>query len=242
MQELRNTLESRLGLRLPPTVMFDFPTVSALTTFVCSKLAAQARPAQQQQTHRPATAVAQLPVAAPMAKQMPETAARGPPMVAHIAVANVGCRLPAGARLGRNLSALDTITHIPYSRWDVSAAAVAAGELQASFGSFVHDAAGFDAAAFGLPEAEALLLDPQQRMLMEVAWEVLRSTEALRTAGSAADAAAYRATCGAFVGVSSRDYFTLGKLYSQVWAHGERWCVDVPHQRTCISCAGCFGH
>jgi len=95
-------------------------------------------------------------------------------------------------------------------------------ELQASFGSFLPDVAGFDAAAFGLPEAEALLMDPQQRLLMEVSWECLGP--ALSAAARAGDssmsgsvaAAAYRASCGVFVGVSSRDYFTIGKQYAQV--------------------------
>lgn len=92
-----------------------------------------------------------------------------------------------------------------------------ATELQASFGSFVSNAAGFDAAAFGLPEAEALLMDPQQRLLLEVSWESLGSAMSAEgaAAGSGA-AAAFRAACGVFVGVSSRDYFTLGKEYSQV--------------------------
>jgi hypothetical protein len=225
MQELRNTLESRLGLRLPPTVIFDFPTVSAITGFVGTKLAAQTRPAaaaKAQQRARPAALpAAQLP-AGPL--QLLPTAAAAPTEA--LAVVGVACRLPQNVKLAGSLAPIDTVGRVPFNRWDLTFANELAGEQQTSFGSFVPGVDGFDAAALGLPEAEAVLLDPQQRLLMEVAWELLAGTAALGGAGSsggsAADAAAYRAGCGAFVGVSSRDYFTLGKQYSQV---GQEVCL-----------------
>jgi acyl transferase domain-containing protein len=123
------------------------------------------------------------------------------------------------------------VSRVPYNRWDLAFATELAAEQQTSFGSFVPGVDGFDAAAFGLPEAEAVLLDPQQRLLMEVAWELLAGTAAAgSSSSSAADAAAYRAGCGVFVGVSSRDYFTLGKQYSQVrprhtWQYTHRSCM-----------------
>ena len=113
----------------------------------------------------------------------------------------------------------DTVSTVPLSRWDVAQAAASAHELQAGFGAFLSDVAGFDASLFGLPEAEARLLDPQQRLLLEVACEV---TMPLHTAASVharlplAFTAAMRASCGVYMGLSSRDYFTLGKEYGQV--------------------------
>jgi acyl transferase domain-containing protein len=122
-------------------------------------------------------------------------------------------RLPGTSSSSQVLKALDTVIRIPYNRWDVGHASQQVGELQASFASFLADPAGFDAAAFGLPEAEAVLMDPQQRLLMGASWESL--APALSAAG-VSSTAAYRAACGVFVGVSSRDYFTLGKQYAQV--------------------------
>jgi acyl carrier protein len=224
--ELRNALESRLGLRLPPTLIFDFPTVIALTGFVGSRIAAAAPTVQEAQSARqelgalpalqaaPARAGHQLPV------QDPSLAAVG-----NVAVVSVAQRLPGGSSTINMLKATDTVSIVPYSYWDSQHATRHAGELQASFGSFLPGDAvtAFDPAAFSLPVAEALLIDPQQRLLMEVAAEALSGTQAFAaldaTVASGKNegvAAAYRAQCGVFVGVSSRDYFTLGKQYSQV--------------------------
>lgn len=48
------------------------------------------------------------------------------------------------------------------------------GALPVQFGSLLPDAAGFDAAAFGLSAPEAALMDPQQRLLLECAAEALQ--------------------------------------------------------------------
>ncbi|MBE1461472.1 type I polyketide synthase [Kibdelosporangium phytohabitans] len=66
-------------------------------------------------------------------------------------------------------------------------------------GSFMADVAGFDAGFFGISPREARLIDPQQRLVLEVAWE------ALEHAGipphSLADS-----DSGVFIGVGSNDY------------------------------------
>lgn len=181
----------------------------------------------------PTTTAAAAPVSTTAAAAAPFRAVArhiATPMAgsASIAVVGMSCRLPQGGSGSKpQLHAVDTVTAIPYNRWDVVQVAGSVGELQASFGSFVAGAACFDAAAFGLPEAEAVQMDPQQRLLMELAWESLgpalsaaASTSAaggrVDRTGRAATAAAYRAACGVFVGVSSRDYFTVGKEYAQV--------------------------
>lgn len=53
-------------------------------------------------------------------------------------------------------------------RWDLEALRDGAHPLRVRFGGFISGVDTFDAAAFGITPPEAQLMDPQQRMLMEV--------------------------------------------------------------------------
>lgn len=55
---------------------------------------------------------------------------------------------------------------MPLDRWDCDA--VPGSNLGGRFGGFVGAWAGFDAAAFGITPSEAALMDPQQRVMLEV--------------------------------------------------------------------------
>ena len=75
----------------------------------------------------------------------------------------------------------------------------APGRMTTKWGGFVSDVAGFDAEFFGITPREAEAMDPQQRMLLEVAWE------ALEHAGIPPDSLGGSRT-GVIVGMSSWDY------------------------------------
>lgn len=199
--------------------VFDFPSVAALATFIGGKM-----PVASARTTASRPALISAPVG-PVKHLAPAVTAPGSYT---IAVTGMAYRLPGAQHSSQGLQTADSITRIPYNRWDVVHASQQVSELQAAFGSFVSDAASFDAAAFGLSEAEALLMDPQQRLLMQVSWESLGPALSAASAESSNGAAAYRAGAGVFVGVSSRDYFTIGKEYSQV-----RWLPQVDTDSWC---------
>lgn len=129
-----------------------------------------------------------------------------------IAVVGMGCRLPGAPDLDAFWTLLrgggDAVTETPADRWDVDALFDPApdhpGTVSTRWGGFLDDLAGFDAAFFGLSPREAAQMDPQQRLVLEVAWE------ALEHAGQPVDRLAGTAT-GVFVGVHSHsaDYFSL---------------------------------
>jgi acyl transferase domain-containing protein/acyl carrier protein len=110
----------------------------------------------------------------------PESAGAPDPSGAAIAVVGVGCRFPGGVRtldsFGRLLSAGPHLfTDVPADRWGPERASRdgGPGTIANGVGAFLDDIDRFDAAFFGVTPREAGTLDPQQRMVMEVAWEAM---------------------------------------------------------------------
>ena len=97
----------------------------------------------------------------------------------------------------------DAIVEIPPDRWDVEAYydpdPDAPGKMYTRHGGFLRDIGQFDPEFFGIAPREAVSMDPQQRLALEVGWE------ALERAGLAADRLAGSET-GVFIGVSTIDY------------------------------------
>lgn len=90
-----------------------------------------------------------------------------------IAVVGLGCRFPGAdgpdAFLARLRAGYDAVGTVPDDRAGLFDGAE--GDLRR--GGFLADAAGFDADAFGIADAEAVAMDPHQRLLLETAWTAL---------------------------------------------------------------------
>ncbi|GAB3585983.1 type I polyketide synthase [Amycolatopsis endophytica] len=128
-----------------------------------------------------------------------------------IAIIGIGCRLPGGATGPRTLwrlleDGVDAVGPVPEGRWDVdryySPRAQQPGRISAREGGFLSEVDTFDAAFFGISARVAEQMDPQQRLMLEVAWETLED------AGTVPDRLA-GASAGVFLGACSQDYGAL---------------------------------
>ncbi|WP_433527970.1 type I polyketide synthase [Micromonospora sp. CA-263727] len=123
-----------------------------------------------------------------------------------IAVVGLGCRFPGGVvdadSCWRLLAdGVDAIQEVPPDRWNVDAfyrgEVGQPGTMTTRWGGFLDRIDEFDAAFFGISPREAEAMDPNQRLVLEVAWEALEHAGHARLAGS---------RTGVFVGVIGNDY------------------------------------
>ncbi|UCH94698.1 MAG: SDR family NAD(P)-dependent oxidoreductase [Candidatus Aminicenantes bacterium] len=104
----------------------------------------------------------------------------------------------------------DLIKEIPVERWDwqqyMGNAAEEINKSSTKWAGTLDNIEGFDASFFNISPREANLMDPQQRILLELAWHALED-------------AGYRASClagtrtGVFIGASHNDYRELIDQY-----------------------------
>jgi len=125
-----------------------------------------------------------------------------------IAIIGLGCRFPGGANDPESFWQLlerggDAVTEVPAERFP---APKEDEDLPwrrgARWGAFLTSVDGFDPQFFAISPREAVELDPQQRLILEVAWESLEHAglDPEQLAGS---------RTGVFLGVSTNDYQQL---------------------------------
>uniref|UniRef100_UPI0030C78095 SDR family NAD(P)-dependent oxidoreductase n=1 Tax=Streptomyces bohaiensis TaxID=1431344 RepID=UPI0030C78095 len=166
--EIRGALCESTGIDVPVTVVFDHPTPHALARYVLGEVlgSAAAEPAGD-----PATAAASD---------------------APVAILGMGCRFPGGdspdAFWRHLLSGTDPVTEVPADRWNAAdyhdPVPGAPGKAYTQRGGFLDSITGWDASFFGYTPREALRLDPQHRLVLELVWEAVEnagiSPESLR--------------------------------------------------------------
>ena len=130
-----------------------------------------------------------------------------------VAIVGAGMRFPGGVRDAASFWELmasggDAITEIPRDRWDwrqyFDRNPETRGAMYSVRGGFLEDIGGFDADFFGIAPREAAMLDPQQRLLHEVAWHAL---EDAAIAPDSLPESSVGSKTGIFLGLSNVDYY-----------------------------------
>jgi acyl transferase domain-containing protein len=124
-----------------------------------------------------------------------------------IAVVGMACRLP-GAETPEEFWELldqgtDSVSEVPRERWNVDAYYDAdpstVGKMATRCGGFIRNVDQFDPQFFGMAPREAQNMDPQQRVLLEVAWEALEHA-------NIPPSSLYGSLTGVFVGITCFDH------------------------------------
>ncbi len=195
--ELRNSLEGSFGMQLPSTLVFDYPTIDSISEYLSGKLGAS----------KVSTGAALGTGAFTMGSSFLQNAANKSLVSSGAATAGPALVVGTTWRSPKNAFAFtsetDAVGVVPYQRWDLEHE----NPLAARFGAYFSDIASFDATAFSVPDTEAALMDPQQRLVLECVGEALLSF----TPGTPTTAPI--ASRGVYVGLASSDYGSMVHRY-----------------------------
>ena len=184
--ELRNQLGRIVEIDLPATLVFDYPNVRAVARHIFKELSDEA--------------VSEADVLTNFIRTSQEDDEV-------VAIVGMGCHYPGGVDSPAELWQLvsegrEGVGPVPTDRgWDMTIfdPAGGPGKSYVAHGGFLQGAAEFDPIFFGIAANDALLMDPQQRVLLETAWEALEDANI--------DPLSLRGTrTGVWTGVMYHDY------------------------------------
>ncbi len=191
--ELQLLIGDHLGIG--PTMLFDHPTIDAISDHVLELIAGG--------TEEPA-----VDAHAPDKPIIEGTRAERE----DVAIIGMSCRFPGARNIDEFwqnlLNKVDSVRQIPGDRWDIDrfySAEHEPGKMYTREGGFLDDIADFDAEFFNISDQEACWIDPQHRMLLE------NSYRALEDAGISPHPLA-EVNVGVFMGIMGQDYAFLPSL------------------------------
>lgn len=161
--ELHDSLASAFNITLPNTLIFDHPTVDAISTYILSIGSEE-----------------QMQLETSNYVQIDREENRS------IHISSIASRIPFGE--GGNHSTFEVLqaqsecqSMTPFERWDAdSLYSISSGEgIYARFGAFLSSVSYFDNELFGINALQATYIDPQQRLLMHAAYTAISQCRGL---------------------------------------------------------------
>ncbi len=164
-------LNALFGIDLPATVVYAHPTVGALAAHVAGLVPVNA-------AAQPVAPVMAPAVPAPAGVAAPARKVDEPPAVAIIGASGIFPKAADLEAFWRNIhEGRDCIEEVPASRWDVARFyhpdPAHPGSSYCKWMGALDGIELFDAGFFGITPREAELMDPQQRLFLQVAWHAI---------------------------------------------------------------------
>jgi acyl transferase domain-containing protein/acyl carrier protein len=201
---LLEELEKRFSIELGIATLYNFPSIERLAAYLATlelrspTLLADA-PREQDKVESPVL---------PSSRASAISRERETDLGRDIAIIGMACRFPGGIKSPEEL--WDKLVHgvdcvsPSASRWELCGIDPQSSRALGHDMGLLDQVEKFDASYFGIPGREALSMDPQQRILLELA------QEAIDDAGLEAGDLSQK-PCGVFVGASNNDYAELLK-------------------------------
>jgi hypothetical protein len=163
--EFRNRLASEVPqAQLPNTLIFDYPTASAIAQYAVTRMGASTGPSQAHVVELGESGVGRSLADAPLA------------------ISGVANNFPAGGASANAYWACIAAgtggaVEVPFTRWEISEVhddnPDAQGKMYPRHGAFIEGAELFDASFFDVSAPERRAMDPQQRLLLENSLDAL---------------------------------------------------------------------
>lgn len=159
--DVQKRLEDVFNIKIPVSVVFDYPTLNQLSDYIFSSL------------HKKGSLENKLEV-----QELKNSINN---FDEQIAIIGMACRFPGNANspeeLWSNLmNSVDGVEKIPDTRWnkdEIGNEPNRISGVKVKNGGFIKGINLFDNQFFSIPPIEAIEMDPQQRVLLEVCWESL---------------------------------------------------------------------
>ncbi|WKB56131.1 SDR family NAD(P)-dependent oxidoreductase (plasmid) [Eleftheria terrae] len=197
------------AFKLSLTALFFFENNTCRKIIAALQVRCQPLQAETHAASPSAAPGAPAPHEARLASPQPPASSSSPqPRAGDIAIVGAACRLPGDVDSLEQFWRLlvqgeEVVGQLPADRWQWPADIDLEGQHRGiDRGAFLSDVGRFDAAFFRISAHEAALMDPQQRILLELAWQCLEDAGHAPAALAGSDTAVY-------VGASGSDYRLL---------------------------------
>ncbi|MEA5529504.1 type I polyketide synthase [Dolichospermum sp. UHCC 0684] len=199
--ELQDRLQKALEnlIVLPSSLVFDYPSIKYLAEYLVTNISTSETIKRSVEQCIPLLQKSDIKKSSKL--EEPEA----------IAIIGIGCRFPGEANSPEAFwsliqNGIDAISEIPGDRWDIANYydnnPDIPGKMYTNRGGYLNAIAQFDPEFFGIAPREAISLDPQQRILLEVGWEALEH-------GGQAPEKLMSSQTGVFIGLINADYAKL---------------------------------